>query len=90
MGPLEPDVRDAYLRRLALEAEPPSTDALVRLHRSHTERVPYETMWIQGDERWGIDPRPIPVRSRRVWRAAGGCMWWRFLVTGSSRATGGC
>ncbi|GAC1388411.1 MAG: arylamine N-acetyltransferase [Acidimicrobiales bacterium] len=49
-------LRDAYLRRLGLEAEPPSVDALQRLHRRQVERIPYETMWIQADERWGVDP----------------------------------
>ena len=62
MGPLEPDVRDAYLRRLSLEAEPPSTEALVRLHRRHTERVPYETLWIHGGERWGIEAHDAAAR----------------------------
>ena len=49
-------LRDAYLSRLGLEAEPPSVDALQRLHRSQVERIPYETMWIQAGERWGVDP----------------------------------
>ena len=44
----------AYLRRLGLEAEPPSVDALQRLHRAQVERVPYETMWIHAGEPWGI------------------------------------
>jgi N-hydroxyarylamine O-acetyltransferase len=47
--------RDAYLARLGLEAEPPSPEALFRLHRSHVERVAYETLWIHLGERWGID-----------------------------------
>jgi arylamine N-acetyltransferase len=46
----------AYLRRLGLDAERPSPEALVRLHRAHVERVPYETFWIHLGERWGIDP----------------------------------
>jgi N-hydroxyarylamine O-acetyltransferase len=41
---------------MPLEAEPPSVDALQRLHRRQVERVPYETMWIQAREAWGIDP----------------------------------
>jgi arylamine N-acetyltransferase len=45
----------AYLRRLEIEAEPPSVDALFRLHRAHLEHVPYETTWIHMDERWGVD-----------------------------------
>jgi arylamine N-acetyltransferase len=47
--------RDAYLRRLGLEVEPPSVDALFRIHRAHVERVPYETLWIQLGDRWGVD-----------------------------------
>lgn len=47
--------RDAYLARLGLDADPPSTEALFRLHRAHVERVPYETLWIQLGERWGVD-----------------------------------
>jgi arylamine N-acetyltransferase len=45
-----------YLDRLGLDPEPPSLDALARLHRAHVERVPWETLWIQCGERWGIDP----------------------------------
>lgn len=47
---------DAYLERLGLDAEPPSTDALDRLHRAHVERVPYETVWIHEGLRWSADP----------------------------------
>jgi N-hydroxyarylamine O-acetyltransferase len=47
-------VRDAYLARLGLEAEPASVGALFRLHRAHVERVTYETLWIHLGERWGI------------------------------------
>jgi N-hydroxyarylamine O-acetyltransferase len=39
-----------------LEVEPPSADALQRLHRRHVEVVPYETMWMHAGEAWGIDP----------------------------------
>ncbi|TML11858.1 MAG: hypothetical protein E6G39_12815 [Actinobacteria bacterium] len=49
-------LRDAYLRRLGLEAEPPSVDALQRLHRRQVELIPYETLWMQSGERWGVDP----------------------------------
>jgi arylamine N-acetyltransferase len=52
---LHPELRSAYLDRLGLEAEPPSIDALQRLHRRQVERVPYETMWIHMRERWTID-----------------------------------
>ena len=45
-----------YLARLGVEAEPPSVEALVRLHRAHVERVPYETLWIHLGDRWTVDP----------------------------------
>jgi N-hydroxyarylamine O-acetyltransferase len=60
--PLDPDLRDAYLDRLGLDAEPPSAEALVRLHRRHAERVPYETWWIHGGEGWSTDPHEAAVR----------------------------
>lgn len=53
---LDHGLRDAYLARLGLDAEPPSAMALQRLHTHQVERVPYETLWIHGGERWGIDP----------------------------------
>ena len=46
---------DAYLRRLGVEAEPPSVEALFSIHRAHVEHVPYETTWIHLGERWDID-----------------------------------
>jgi arylamine N-acetyltransferase len=49
-------VIDAYLARLGLEREPPSVDALRRLHRAHVERVPYETVWIHIGERHDVSP----------------------------------
>jgi N-hydroxyarylamine O-acetyltransferase len=55
MAPLPADVRAAYLARLGLEAEPPSVDALFRLHRAHVEGVAYETLWIQLGESWSVD-----------------------------------
>lgn len=60
--PVPRELRDAYLDRLGLEVEPPSADALHRLHRRQVERVPYETMWIHADERWGIDPADAMTR----------------------------
>jgi len=54
--PLDIELRAAYLRRLGLDAEPPSVDALQRLHRRQVERIPYETMWIHAGEAWGLDP----------------------------------
>lgn len=59
---LDPDVRAAYLARLGLEPEPPSTDALRLLHRRQVERVPYETMWIHGGETWTTDPHAAAHR----------------------------
>ena len=55
-GSIDQVLQAAYLVRLGLEAEPPSVEALQRLHRAHVERVPYETLWIHGGESWGIDP----------------------------------
>lgn len=55
----------AYLARLGLDAEPPSVEALVRLHRSHAERVPYETLWIHLGEGWGVDPVESMARIAR-------------------------
>jgi N-hydroxyarylamine O-acetyltransferase len=54
MTAMIPSVRDAYLARLGLDAERPAAEALLRLHRAHVERVPYETLWIHLGERWGI------------------------------------
>src|SRR3954467_2612950 len=53
---MDGELRAAYLCRLGLDAEPPSFDALQRLHRRQVERVPYETMWIHAGESWGIEP----------------------------------
>jgi N-hydroxyarylamine O-acetyltransferase len=49
------ELMNAYLRRLGLEVEPPSVDALFRIHRAQVERVPYETTWIPLGERWSVD-----------------------------------
>jgi len=49
------DDLQAYLRRLRIEAEPPSVDALARLHHAQLERIPYETTWIHLGERWTVD-----------------------------------
>lgn len=51
----QPQLMNAYLRRLGLEAAPPSVDALFRIHRAQVERVPYETTWIHLGERWSVD-----------------------------------
>ncbi len=66
--PIDEALRDAYLARLELEAEPPSVDALQRLHRAQVERVPYETMWIHAGESWGIDTRGSIERIAREGR----------------------
>lgn len=46
---------DAYLRRLGVEAGPPSAEALFRIHGAHVDRVPYETTWIHLGESWTVD-----------------------------------
>jgi arylamine N-acetyltransferase len=56
------ELRNAYLDRLGLEAEPPSVEGLRQLHRRQVERVPYETMWIHAGEGWGIDPTDSMTR----------------------------
>lgn len=58
----------AYLRRLGVRSEPPSAEALARLHRAHVERVPYETFWIHLAEDWGIDPAESARRVARTSR----------------------
>lgn len=62
MDVLVPEVRDAYLARLGLTAAEPSVAELFALHRRHAERVPFETMWIHGAERWDIDPNRAAAR----------------------------
>ncbi len=59
--PADETVR-SYLGRLGLEPEPPSSDALNRLHRAHVERIPWETLWIHLGERWSIDPAASMMR----------------------------
>jgi N-hydroxyarylamine O-acetyltransferase len=62
----------AYLARLELEAEPPSADALVRLHRAQVEQVPYETLWIHTGQLWGVDLAESVARIANV-RRGGYC-----------------
>lgn len=57
MSEKHPATRDAYLSRLGLDVEPPSPEALVRLHRAQVECVPYETLWIHLGERLGVGAR---------------------------------
>lgn len=64
LPPLDNAVRAAYLARLGVEAGSPSVESMYALVRRHAERVPYETMWIQSGELWGIDP------SESAWRIA--------------------
>ncbi|MCU1465434.1 MAG: hypothetical protein JWM72_1362 [Actinomycetia bacterium] len=65
---IDAELRTAYLHRLGLDAEPPSVEALQRLHRRHVERVPYETMWLHAGEAWGIDPLDSAARIARQGR----------------------
>ncbi|HEV8063644.1 MAG TPA: arylamine N-acetyltransferase, partial [Acidimicrobiales bacterium] len=53
---LTPELVDPYLKRLGLEREAPSAEALARLHKAHAERVAYETVWIHSGSSWPIDP----------------------------------
>jgi N-hydroxyarylamine O-acetyltransferase len=69
---------DAYLRRLGVEAEPPSVDALFRIHAAHVDRVPYETTWIPLGERWSVDTDAAVERIAR--RGRGG---YCFHLNGS-------
>lgn len=53
---LDDALKARYLRRLGLEPEPPTAEALQHLHQRHVELVPYETLWIHSGENWGLDP----------------------------------
>ncbi|MEU4546407.1 arylamine N-acetyltransferase family protein [Nonomuraea dietziae] len=52
----------AYLRRLGLEAAPPSLDQLKALHVAHIERVPYEALEIWFDRPTTVDPAESAAR----------------------------
>ncbi len=69
---------DAYLGRLRIDAEPPSVDALHRIHRAHVDRIPYETTWIQLGEQWTIDTDAAVERIAR-----GGRGGYCFHLNGS-------
>ncbi len=56
-------LRDAYLAVLGVEREPPTAAALDRLHRSHIERIPWETLWIHTGDRFGLD---LEASARRI------------------------
>jgi arylamine N-acetyltransferase len=62
-------ITGAYLARLGMEAEPPSSAALARLHRAHVERIPWETLWIHLEEQWAIDPTVSMTRIGALGRA---------------------
>jgi N-hydroxyarylamine O-acetyltransferase len=66
------DDQAAYLRRLGVEPEPPSAEALIRLHRAQVEQVPYETLWIHTGRRWGVDLEESVARIANV-RRGGYC-----------------
>ena len=72
MGWMHADDQAAYLARLGIEPEPPSAEALVRLHRAQVEQVPYETLWIHTREIWGIDLDESVARIANV-RRGGYC-----------------
>jgi len=55
----------AYLDRLGVIPEPPSIDALRRLHRAQVERIPYETVWLHLGEPWTADPVAALIRIAR-------------------------
>ncbi len=63
------ELRDAYLRRLGVETEPPSAAALDRLHRAHIERIPWETLWIHTGDRFELDPASSAARIASTGRA---------------------
>ena len=52
----------AYLERLGVGPEPPSAEALARLHRAHVERVPYETVWLHAGQTADIDAASAVAR----------------------------
>jgi N-hydroxyarylamine O-acetyltransferase len=58
----DPGVRQAYLTRLGVAAQPPSLEAIRLLVQRHAERVPYETLWIAAGEAWSIDPYESAAR----------------------------
>lgn len=58
---MTPDV-DAYLARLRVEREPPSLEALVRLHRAHVERIAYEALDVQLARPTSIEPEASAAR----------------------------
>ncbi|MFE0022722.1 arylamine N-acetyltransferase [Amycolatopsis sp. NPDC059021] len=55
----------AYLHRLGCAAEPPSADALRRLHSAHIERVPYEALEIALERVTPLAPEASVARFLR-------------------------
>jgi arylamine N-acetyltransferase len=62
------EMMNAYLRRLEVDPEPPSVEALFRIHRAHVDRVPYETTWIHLGEKWDVDSGSAIERIARLGR----------------------
>jgi N-hydroxyarylamine O-acetyltransferase len=77
-GAIDAALLDAYLRRMQVDAEPPSADALFRLHRAHVDRIPYETTWIHLGEQWSVDTDAAVERIAR-----GGRGGYCFHLNGS-------
>jgi N-hydroxyarylamine O-acetyltransferase len=65
------------MQRLGVEAEPPSIEALTRIHRAYVERVPYETVWIHMGRRWSI------VQTESLRRVAGGRGGYCYMMNGA-------
>jgi arylamine N-acetyltransferase len=66
--PLPAPLAGAYLRRLGVEAGPPTSGLLRAVHRAQVERVPYENLDIFR----GVPPGIDPVASARRIVAGGG------------------
>jgi arylamine N-acetyltransferase len=84
---MDDELRGAYLRRLGLEAEDPSVEALHRIHRAHVELVPYETVWLHMSESWDIDPDASARRIAREHRG-GYCFHLNGALSQLLRALG--
>ena len=57
LPPLDEALRDAYLRRLGLQAPPaPRVETLFALHRAQVELIPYEAVWLWLGERRRVAP----------------------------------
>jgi N-hydroxyarylamine O-acetyltransferase len=54
-APEPSDLTRAHLRRIGVEAAPPSAESLAELHRAYVENIPYETTWIHMGETWSLD-----------------------------------